>query len=100
MSSACDFCWFFMTRNDQGQYQCTNKLCEGYLGPGNLVEKPLRLSQDQVNEVMRLASVLATARVRGYAYAIGHAANETRQGITAKVKRSSDDLRNYLESLK
>lgn len=43
------------------------------------------MTEAQINEVMRLAGVMATARVRRYAYATGHAANETREGIEVKV---------------
>lgn len=55
-------------------------------------------SQAQINETMRLASLLATRRVRQYAVAKGHAPNETKEGTERGVARAKANLRNYLEN--
>lgn len=54
---------------------------------------------DQVNEIMRLASVLATARVRRFAIRQpNYNGNETEAAIIAKAERAEAELRRAVEA--
>lgn len=56
------------------------------------------MTEPQLIEAMRLASRLATARVRRYAFDRGLAPMETEAGIRKRLKRSTEELRKYLET--
>lgn len=56
-------------------------------------------SKERITEVMRLANLHATARVRRYAKSVGRASNETREGIDKRVAKTEAELRTYLESV-
>jgi hypothetical protein len=53
----------------------------------------------QVQEAMRLANLLATARVRKYAQAVGHAALESPASVQRKVDTARANLTNYLKGI-
>ena len=59
------------------------------------------MTRDQANEIERLASLLATARVRRAVVGAGMSGNkgETRDGTERQVRRAKDALRTYLDSL-
>ena len=61
--------------------------CRGMYGPG---------STEKVEEIMRLAGLLATARVRRYVYNQGLAQVETKVGVEKRVKNATESLRNYV----
>ena len=54
---------------------------------------------NEVEHVMALASVLATARVRRYAVYVGRAPNETQQGVDKRVDKATAELRAAVEAL-
>ena len=54
-------------------------------------------SQDHVAEAMRLANLMATARVRKYAKGNGGAPNETADQIERRLTKATNELRTYLE---
>ncbi len=56
------------------------------------------MSEDQIIEVMRLAGMLAVARVRRYALRVGHAPNETEKGVLLRIRETEEDLRTYLKT--
>lgn len=58
------------------------------------------MNDDPVDNIMRLASVLATARVRRFAKHIGRAPLETEEGIERKVARAEAELRAAVEALR
>jgi len=53
----------------------------------------------QVDEIMRLAGVLATARVRRYAMLVGRAPLETEAGVDRKIDAATCELREAVEKL-
>jgi hypothetical protein len=58
------------------------------------------MTHAQAQEIWRLASRLATARVRFYAVRnVRPDNNETEAGTAASVERTSTELRKYLEEL-
>lgn len=56
-------------------------------------------TNERVSEAMRLASLLATARVRRYAKANGKAVHETKANIDRRVRKAEEALRFYLENI-
>lgn len=59
------------------------------------------MTRDQANEIERLASLLATARVRRTVVGLGASANknETKDGTERQVRRTRDALRKYLDDM-
>lgn len=59
------------------------------------------MTHDQANEIMRLASLLATARVRRTVVALGASANkhETKDGTERQVRRRRNALNEYLAKM-
>ena len=58
------------------------------------------MTAEQRTEVLRLASLLATARVRKYAVALRpYSSNETVQGTKARTQRAQRALESYLDQL-
>lgn len=57
--------------------------------------------REQADEIERLASLLATARVRRTVVALGASANkkETKSGTERRVRMARDELRKYLDAL-
>lgn len=64
-----------------------NDSCRGMYGPS---------PTEKVDEIMRLAGLLATARVRRYVYNQGLAQVETKVGVEKRVKNATEALRNYV----
>lgn len=58
------------------------------------------MTPDQVTEAMRLANLMATARVRRYAFKVLRTPTETEESINRKVEKTTEALRKYLEELK
>ena len=55
-------------------------------------------TNDSVNEIMRLASLLATARVRRFAVNSGQAnTGESRLNVAERAKRAEDELRAFVQ---
>lgn len=67
----------------------------------SLTDKSMRgmYSDAHIEEVMRLARLYATARVRRYAKSVGKAENETKEGIDKRCAYTESALRAYLESV-
>jgi hypothetical protein len=52
----------------------------------------------EVDNIMRLASLLAQARVRRYAVTIGRAPRETEDGTNKRVEKAEAELRAAVEN--
>lgn len=59
------------------------------------------ITKEQANEIERLASLLATARVRRTVVGMGASANpkETKSGVMRGVRRAQENLQGYLKSI-
>lgn len=59
------------------------------------------MTRDQANEIMRLASLLATARTRRTVVALGASTNpkETKDGTERRARRRHDALNEYLAKM-
>jgi len=59
------------------------------------------MTRDQANEIERLASLLATARVRRTVVGLGASSNpkEPVSGTERRVRRAREALRSYLDAL-
>lgn len=64
------------------------------MSAGNIQERAA------VENIMRLASVLATARVRRFAVLqFNYKGNETETGVSAKIDKATAELRQAVEAL-
>jgi len=70
---------------------------EDHLRNGTFLEHTS--NKTQIDEIMRLASLLAVRRVRKYAVSVGHGPNETEEGTERGVVRATAALRSYLEQI-
>lgn len=69
---------------------------------GHAASEPVPLlTGDQIDEAMRLAGLLCTARARKAIVALGasHNSEETRESTTSKVQAATEALQQYLTSL-
>lgn len=57
------------------------------------------MTKEQALEIMRLANLLATRRVRAYAVLMGHGPNETAEGTKRQLDKAKTALLDYLDSL-